>query len=78
MSATHLEEVDATLLLLSETRERAERAARAIAGESGQPHLVEALERVDRDLLALHRKLMDETYFQPTGVLEPSAKQLEL
>lgn len=70
MSAKHLEEVDATLLLLSEARERAGRAARTISENSGRPYIVDALERVDRELLALHRQLMDETYFRPAGTVE--------
>jgi hypothetical protein len=56
-------EIDETLLLLSETRERAERAARKVGGAGGQEHVVEALQRVDRELLALHRRLMDEAVF---------------
>ncbi len=64
------EEIDETLLLLSEARERAERAARAIAAAGGQAHVVEALERVDRELLAMHRRLMDEAIFHV-----PSAEQ---
>ena len=56
-------EVDDTLLLLSETRERAERAALTVAAVGGQQHVVEALERVDRELLALYRRLMDEAIF---------------
>ena len=64
------EEIDATLLLLSETRERAERAARAIAAAGGEAHVVEALERVDRELLAMHRRLLDDAIFHV-----PSAEQ---
>lgn len=67
-------EVEETLLLLAETRERAERAARAIAEDGGPPHVVEALQGVDRELLALHRGLLDETLFHVEGA-EP---QLEL
>lgn len=56
-------EVEATLLLLAETRERAERAWRAVASGDGSEQAAEALQHVDRELLALHRRLMDETVF---------------
>ena len=78
VSSAHLERVDETLLLLSEARERAEQAARTIAADGGQSHLVEALGAVDRELLALHRRLMDETYFRPTGTVVEAAEQLAL
>ena len=63
MSVSHFEAIDETLLLLGEARERAERAAREIAADDGAQLAVEALERVDRELLALHRRLMDEAVF---------------
>ena len=66
-------EVDETLLLLSETRERAERAARKVGEAGGQRHVVEALQRVDRELHALHRRLMDEAIFGT-----PAAAQAEV
>ena len=74
VTVVQFEEVDATLLLLSETRERAERAARTVAEAGGQAHVVEALERVDRELLALHGRLMDETIFN----VQASSSQLAL
>jgi len=75
VSAEHFEAIDETLLLLSEARERAERAAKEIRDGDGQWHLAEALERVDSELLALHRRLMDETLFY---VPVAPVKQLEL
>ena len=63
VSVSHFEAIDETLLLLAEARERAERAAREIAADDGAQLAVEALERVDRELLALHRRLMDEAVF---------------
>ena len=57
-------EVDATLLLISEARERAERAAKAVTEASGQAHVVAALERVDQELLALHKRLMEDAIFR--------------
>ena len=75
MVVSHFEALDETLLLLSEARERAERAAQEVRADEGQEHIAEALERVDRELLAMHRRLMDETYFY---VPASSVKQLEL
>lgn len=75
MSAAHYETIDSVLLLLSEARERAEGAARAIAQSGGEANLVDALQTADRDLLALHKRLMDSAYF---GSGTPRAKQLEL
>ena len=74
MGAEAFTEVEATLLLVSEARERAERAARTVAGAGAEPHVREALERLDRDLLALHRRLMDETIFHAA----PADAQLAL
>lgn len=62
-TVVQLEEVDATLLLVSEARERAERAAKTVADAGGQAHVVAALERLDQELLALHRRLLDEAVF---------------
>jgi len=75
MSAAHYETIDSVLLLLSEARERAEGAAKAIAESGGQANLVDALQSTDRELLALHRRLMDGAYF---GSAKPAVKQLEL
>lgn len=77
MVPVHFGAIDETLLLLAEARERAERAAREIRDGGGQEHLAEALERVDRELLALHRRLMDETFLHvpasPTQQLQLGA-----
>ncbi len=75
MRAAHYETIDSVLLLLSEARERAEGAAKAIADSGGQAALVDALQSADRELLALHRRLMDGAYF---GATKPAVKQLEL
>jgi hypothetical protein len=69
--------IDEVLLLLSEARERAEGAAKTITDSGGQAHLAEALERVDKELLALHRRLMDETLFHVPASEKP-VEQLAL
>lgn len=63
MNEAHFSEIEKTLLYISEARIRAERAAKLIAKDGADEHLVEALEEADRELLALHRKLMQSTYF---------------
>lgn len=74
MSAAHYEAIDRVLLLLSESRQRAEEAAKSIGSDEGPVHLVAALESADKELLALHRRLLDSAYFH-----SPSAnKQLRL
>ena len=66
--------IDEVLLLLSEARERAEGAARTITDVGGQTHLAEALERVDKELLALHRRLLDETLFHVSASEKPTTQ----
>jgi hypothetical protein len=76
-AAVQFAAIDEVLLLLSEARERAEGAARAIVDTGGRPHLAAALERVDAELLALHRRLLDETLFH-VPASEKSVEQLAL
>ena len=77
VAAAQFAAIDEVLLLLSESRERAEGAAKAIAEAGGQAHLVEALAKVDKELLALHRRLLDETLFH-VSVSEKPIEQLAL
>lgn len=63
VNEAHFAEIEKTLLYVSDARERAERAARLLAGDDAEEHLVEALEQTQRELLALHRRLMQATYF---------------
>lgn len=63
MNEAHFAEIERTLLFISEARERAERAAKALARDDADAHLVEALAEAERKLLALHRRLMQATYF---------------
>lgn len=68
MNESHFAEVEKVLLYVSEARERAERAARSLRRDDAEPHLVEALEAADRELLAVHRRLMQTTYFGTPAV----------
>jgi hypothetical protein len=63
MNEAHFSEIEKTLLYISEARVRAERAAKLLGKDGADEHLVEALEEAERELLALHRKLMQGTYF---------------
>lgn len=71
VAAAQFAAIDEVLLLLSEARERAEGAARTITEAGGQAHLIKALERVDKELLALHRRLLDETLFHVPASEKP-------
>jgi len=63
MTVEGLTRVDQALLCISEARERAEQAAREMREAHAEPELVSAMEAADRELLAVHRRLMESTYF---------------
>ena len=63
VNEAHFAEIEKTLLFISEARERAERAAKTLERGEAEAHLVSALEEAERELLAVHRRLMQATYF---------------
>lgn len=63
MNEAHFAEIEKTLLYVSEARERAGRAKRALERSDAEPHLIEALDEAERELEAVHRTLMQRTYF---------------
>lgn len=63
MSAEHLNEVEKTLLYITEARERASRARALLKLEGGEPHLIEALRKTEDVLAQEHRLLMQRTFF---------------
>ncbi len=68
MSEEHLNEVEKTLLYISEARERASRARALLNLEGGEPHLIEALTKTEGALAQEHRLLMQGTFFAvPSG-----------
>ena len=73
MSAGVYASVEETLLLLSEARERAERAVAEAAGADVPEDVAAALAEVDRELLALHRRLFEQVF-----PVEPRSTQLRL
>ncbi len=63
MNETHFAEIEKTLLYLSDARKRAEKAAKDLKRDGADAHLVAALESAERELEALGRRLMEQTYF---------------
>ena len=76
----HFAEIEKTLLYLSEARKRAEKAVKELKRGGAEPHLVTALETAERDLEAVARRLMQQTYFAvPKDQLEliPDSEPVE-
>jgi hypothetical protein len=63
MNENHFAEIEATLLYVSEARERAEKASKAISKDGAEPHLIDALDAAETELAAVHKRLMQGTYF---------------
>ncbi len=79
MVEAHFAEIEKTLLYISEARQRAERATAALRRDDAESHLIAALEEAERELEALGRKLMQQTYFavpKEQLSLEPDALTL--
>lgn len=51
------------MFVVSEARRRVERTAQQLAKEGAEPHIVAALEEIERDLDAASLRLMQKTYF---------------
>ena len=63
MNEKHFAEIEKTLLFISEARKRAEKTAKELSRAGAEPHLVTAIELAERDLEAVGRRLMQQTYF---------------
>lgn len=63
VSEAHMAEVESALFVMSEARRRAEQAARDLAKDGAEPHLVEAMERAERELEATIDAFFKSTYF---------------
>ena len=63
MNEAHFAEIEKPLLYISEARERAERATKALDKDGAEPHLVEALTAADAELADLHLRLLQATHF---------------
>lgn len=63
MNEAHFAEIEKALLYISDARERAERTLKALEKDGAEGHLVEAVRTAEADLGALHKRLMQQTYF---------------
>lgn len=59
----HFREIEEVLLYIGDSRKRAQRAIASLRASGAEPHLVEALERADRELEQVNATLMQQTYF---------------
>ena len=77
MNEAHFAEIEKTLLFVSDARKRAEKAAKELKRDGAEAHLVAALESAERELEALGRRLMQQTYFAvPKDQLELASEPL--
>jgi hypothetical protein len=74
----HFSEVEATLLYISEARERAEKACRSLQKQQADTHLVDALRHSEAQLRELHRALMHGTYFAVPDEAGDASEQMSL
>jgi hypothetical protein len=63
MDEAHYLEVEKALLYVSEARQRCERTLALLRKGGADQHLIEALERAERELSETHRRLMQGTLF---------------
>lgn len=63
MNEQHFSEIEATLLYISEARERAEKAVRNLVKMGAKEHLVDSMRHSEAQLRGLHRSIMHGTYF---------------
>jgi len=78
MNEAHFAEIEKTLLYVSDARKRAEKAAKELKRDGADAHLVAALESAERELEALGRRLMQQTYFAvPKDQLELAPEPVE-
>ena len=78
MNEAHFAEIEKTLLYVSEARKRAEKTAKELRRAGAEPHLVAAVEAAEKDLEAVGRRLMQQTYFAvPKEQLELAPEDVE-
>ena len=63
MNEAHFAEIEKVLLYVSDARERAERTAKALEKDGAEAHLIAAVRAGEGDLAALHKRLLQQTYF---------------
>lgn len=67
MNEDHFDEIERTLLYISEARERAGKARVALEKAGAEPHLIAALRTAEDAMRAEHRRLMQGTYYAVPG-----------
>lgn len=78
MNEKHFAEIEKTLLFISEARKRAEKTAKELRRAGAESHLVAAVETAEKDLEAVGRRLMQQTYFAvPKEQLELAPEDVE-
>ena len=78
MNEAHFAEIEKTLLYVSDARKRAEKAAKELKRDGADAHVVAALESAERELEALGRRPMQQTYFAvPKDQLELVSEPVE-
>ncbi len=63
MNEAHFAEIEKTMLYISDARARAERSAKGLEKDGAKAHLVEVLRAAEAELAALHKRLLQRTYF---------------
>lgn len=63
MVESESKEVERVLLFVSDAQERAGRASEQLRRDGAEPHIVQAMVDAQTDLAALHRRLMQGTYY---------------
>lgn len=63
MNEKHMGEIERQLLQISRSRKRLREAARELAADNAEIHLVEALQVADRDIEKAYKALFQSTYF---------------
>ncbi len=63
MDEAHSGEVERLLLYISDARDRATKAAAAVARAGGDQHVIDALRDAQRDLEKIHRSLTQRTFY---------------
>jgi len=63
LDEAHFAEIDVAMLYIEDARARAERAAASLRSSSADAHLVEAVEKAERELSDVARRLRQGTFF---------------
>jgi hypothetical protein len=79
MNEQHFKEIEVVMLYLGEARNRAEKAQKALTKMKAEPHLIEAVKRVEHELSETSRFFRHGTYFAAENYPDESvAEQLPL